>query len=221
MQRILFASFAFALAGSELTAAADAASSGKPTATEAPLVARMAADLSKRFPTPADAVKAGYMRYTAEDDTGAISYANRHWTSADLAHPSQLWYDVKGRLLGADVSVPATSSKTPPKAQFGFLPSRWQYFELHDHYVLRGAGGKDTYGGVGPKKIRGAGGDPNAPRAADLVKAGVVKKASDVRTAFLFPAVWDAAIWVIPNPSGAFAETNPNVTPSAAAKHEM
>jgi len=35
------------------------------------------------FPMAADAEKAGYVRYTSVDDTGAISYANCNWESAD------------------------------------------------------------------------------------------------------------------------------------------
>jgi hypothetical protein len=34
-----------------------------------------------RFPHDGDATKAGYVRYTEPDDTGAISYANQQWTS--------------------------------------------------------------------------------------------------------------------------------------------
>lgn len=54
-----------------------------------------------RFPHASDAEKAGYVRYTNEDNTGSISYANFSWTS-DPTHPSQLWYDKSGNLLGAD-----------------------------------------------------------------------------------------------------------------------
>ena len=197
------------------TFAADA--SGKPNATEAPLVASLAADLAKRFPTTAAAVAAGYLRYTDEDDTGAISYANRVWTSADLKHPSQLWYDAKGRLIGADFSVPATSKSDPPKAQFGFSADRWQHFYLHDHYGLVGPNGTTTYGAFGAKKIAAVGGDPTDPKPADVVKVGAAKSASDVTFVFAFPQIWDAAVWVIPNPDGAFAEKNPNVKPSAHA----
>ena len=37
---------------------------------------------------------------------------------------------------------------------------------------------------------------------------------SDVTTIFEFPTIWDLIVWVKPNPSGAFAEKNPNVHPS-------
>jgi hypothetical protein len=211
--------------------------SGKPTAAEAPFVAAMSADLSKRFATVADAEKAGYLRYTNEDDTGAISYANCKWSSVDAQHPSQLWYDAKGRLIGADFSVLiADSPKAPVK--WGVDPSRWQKFDpAHYHFALAGADGTPIYGalGVGPKG--GVGGEiertpgkpteikvPAAKAAlvkADLAKlspqavvdAGFAKSAGEVKFFFEFPALWDLIVWVVPNPSGAFAEKNPNVKP--------
>ena len=42
---------------------------------------------------------------------------------------------------------------------------------------------------------------------------GKVKSASLVKTIFDFPSVWDLIVWVKPNPSGAFADKNPLVTP--------
>jgi hypothetical protein len=191
----------------------------KPDASEASFVARIQADLNARFPTPEDARKAGYVRYTNEDATGAISYANRHWTSEDSKHPSQVWYDVKGRLLGADFSVLQSASPQAPSL-WGIAPSRWQKIPLHVHYSLLGASGP-TYGGMGAKKYAAAGGDPQYPDAAGVVKAGAAKHASDVRFTFAFPSIWDLTVWTLPNPDGAFAEGNPNVTPSATAKSAM
>src|SRR5579862_4992492 len=88
--------------------------SGKPSAAEAPFVQRVTADLNKRFPTPADAEKAGYFRYNNEDETGAISYADLNWDSS-AGQPSQLWYDVNGKLLGADYSIPISATSIPPR----------------------------------------------------------------------------------------------------------
>jgi len=188
---------------------------GTPTAAEAPFVARATAYLTKRYPTPAAAEKAGYVRYTDEDDTGAISYENGAWTSADAEHPSQLWYDVKGRLLGADYSVPL--SATPPNL-FGIDPSRWQTFHQHIHYGLHGPSGATTYGATGVGKITAAGGNPEHPTATDLVKAGIATSPGEVAFVFDFPAIWDLGLWVLPNPSGAFADANPNVKPVKPAK---
>ena len=181
--------------------------SGKPTAAETPFVEKVTADLTARFPTPEMARKAGYVRYTDEDNTGAISYANQKWTSIDAEHPSQLWYDVNSRLIGADFSVPVTS--TPPNL-FSVTPSRWQKFGAHVHYGLATATGS-TYGGAGEKVMTKGGATVAKPTKVALVKAGVAKKISDVRFVFPFPAIWDLGIWLVPNPSGAFAEKNPDV----------
>jgi hypothetical protein len=211
---------ALVVAASSFAAAQVPASlAGRPTATEKPFVDQVTVDLERRFPTTADAEKAGYLHYTEEDDTGAISYANRMWTSTDAAHPSQLWYDVHGHLIGADYSVLQKDSPTAPML-WGLMPSRWQKFGAHIHYGLTGPGGAVTFGEIGAKKFAAAGGNVENPTAADLVKAGVAKSASDVKFVFLFPSIWDVALWVVPNPKGAFSEDNPNVKPSKAA-HAM
>jgi hypothetical protein len=192
----------------------------KPLPGEVAFVQSQTKDLNARFATPADAEKAGYFRYNNEDETGAISYANLKWDSAtDLKHPqpSQLWYDVKGHLLGADFSVPLGMSKEAPHI-WGLDPGRWFRFRhAHVHYVLNG----DTnavYGhAVRATDFTKAGGDLNNPTAAPLVKLGKVKNASDVAKVFTFPAQWDTEIWVTPNPLGAFAEKNPLVKPSKHA----
>ncbi|GAC1302079.1 MAG: hypothetical protein NVSMB19_11000 [Vulcanimicrobiaceae bacterium] len=202
---LLAAAFTFpavAVAGEKL--------SGKPNDTEAAFVASVSADLTARFPTPDAARKAGYLRYTDEDDSGAISYANRQWTSKDPEHPSQLWFDAKNRLIGADFSVPLEGSK-PPEL-FGLRPERWQKFTPHAHYGLAGPTGT-IYGGVGQKTLEKTGGSVAHPTARALVAAGIAKKVRDVRFTFEFPAIWDVAVWVIPNPDGAFAEKNPDVKP--------
>ena len=64
---------------------------GPVSSAENAFVGSMTADLMQRYPTASDAEKAGFMRYTAEDETGAISYVNVHqWQSGDVHHPSQL-----------------------------------------------------------------------------------------------------------------------------------
>lgn len=192
-------------------------SSGKPSAAEMAFVTKVSADLNERFATPEAAVKAGYIRYTDEDESGAISYANREWTSRDAAHPSQLWYDTKGRLLGADFSVPKTSK---PPTLFGLQPARWQPLPAHVHYGLAGPGGT-LYGGAGAKTMTKGGASVGHPTAQALVAAGITKKAGDVLFTFTFPAIWDVALWVIPNPDGAFAEKNPDVKPVNPPKGKM
>jgi hypothetical protein len=217
----LFVLASFVAVAAPVLADAPATPVPSPNAAEAQFVAAIAVDLTKRFPTTAAAEKAGYKRYTNEDDTGAISYANLQWSSADPKHPSQLWYDAKGRLIGADFSVLQSASPSAPSL-WGVDPSRWQKFGDHVHFVLKNADGTLNYDhAIGAKKYAAAGGDPAHPTADGLVKAGAVKSAGDVAWVFDFPAIWDMIVWVIPNPSGAFADKNPNVTPSAKTKSSM
>ncbi len=183
-----------------------------PTASEAAFITAMQTDLNRRFATEAAGEAAGYFRYTNADDTGAISYANLHWASSDVHHPSQLWYDKDGHLLGADYSVLKTGNKRPER--WGIQSGRWSEFDEHIHYVTKdpktGALGYDKY--VDPVvKYVAAGGDPKHPDSAILVKMHRVASANDVVKIFDFPSIWDLIVWVKPNPSGAFAEKNPLV----------
>ena len=191
----------------------------QPQGTEVAFVQGIQKDLMARFPTAKDAEAAGYFRYGNEDNTGAISYANLQWQSADPQHPSQLWYDVHGNLLGADFSVLKSGSPQPPNL-WGVQPGRWVSFREHIHYILAGPNGTETYGATSAKKFAAAGGDPNDPKAATLVKMGVATSADAVKRVFLFPAIWDLIVWVKENPSGAFAEHNPLVVPSANAEKD-
>ncbi|MDQ2865013.1 MAG: hypothetical protein M3R51_02185 [Candidatus Eremiobacteraeota bacterium] len=199
--------------------AATAAPGPKPHGPEIAFVSSIQKDLMARFPTPADAEKAGYFRYTNEDNTGSISYANLQWQSADAKSPSQLWYDVNGNLLGADFSVLMTNSPKPPHL-WGINPARWQSFDEHVHYVVADTSAKETYGATSVKKFVAAGGSLTDPKAATIVKMGRAKDASLISHVFVFPALWDLIVWVKPNPNGAFAEKNPLVTPSANAEKD-
>ena len=193
--------------------------SPQPQGTEVAFVQSIQKDLNARFPTPADAERGGYFRYGNEDEDGAISYANLQWQSSDPKHPSQLWYDVRGNLLGADFSVLQSSSPAPP-VLWGVNFRRWTSFREHIHYILKGPGGTETYGATGAKKFAAAGGNADDPQAATLVTMGIVKDASQVKRVFLFPSIWDLIVWIKPNPLGAFAEKNPLVVPSADAEKD-
>ena len=197
-------------------AAADqnATYSGPTTAAENAFVLSIQRDLVKRFPTATDAEKAGYVRYTSEDDTGAISYANQHWQSTDIRHPSQLWYDKNGALLGADYSVLLANSPGRPQL-WAVNPGRWVEFDGHIHWVTKDpATGALTYDGWMPDaKFSQGGGDPEHPTAQALVTEKKAPDAASVVTIFHFPSIWDLIVWVKPNSSGAFANKNPSVTP--------
>ncbi len=220
--------------------ALSATSSGTPTpaptaappmsASERQFVDSVTKDLQSRFATTAAATAAGYFRYTNEDDTGAISWVNTKYWASDPQHPSQLWYDVNGKLIGADWSVLQSSSPQKPSV-WGISSTRWIDFSpAHVHFGVTTATGVQ-YGGAGPKSWAMSGGSLDHPTAADVVKLATMprwkvlkipppRSPSDVAFVFPFPAIWDLQIWLVPNPLGAFAEHNPNVTPSAAAKSQ-
>jgi len=215
------AAFIFALAA-PVSADQNPSYSGPQSATETSFVKSLQADLMKRFATAADAEKAGYVRYTNEDETGAISYANFRWASSDSKHPSQLWYDANGKLLGADFSVLYKAGDARPKL-WGVNPGRWFEFDEHIHWIGKDpTTGKVTYDNyVMADKFIAAGGDVKNPSADTLVKMAKVKAAADVTTIFDFPSVWDLIVWVKPNPNGAFANKNPLVHPTASTKSGM
>src|SRR4030081_3893977 len=102
---IALAPFAVSAADAPATPAAAPTAAPSPTASETVFLKKIMADLPKRYPNPEAANKAGYVRYTNEDETGAISYANtKAWNTTDPQVPAQLWYDVKGRFIGPDYS---------------------------------------------------------------------------------------------------------------------
>jgi len=208
-------------------AAAAATPAPAPNAAETAFLTKIMRDLPKRYPDPKAANAAGYVRFTNEDNTGAISYVNtKAWNTTDADVPAQLWYDVKGRLIGADFSVRRDADATPaPKSGrpslFGIDPKRMTTIGAHVHFVTCDkATGKCKYEQAISAKKYAAVGDVEHPTAEGLVKAGAVTDASTVRTVFLFPAVYDASVWVVPNPLGQFAEKNPNVIPSAGAEKD-
>lgn len=198
-------------------AAATKAPPDTPTAAEQPFVTQATQKLQQMYGTTAQASTAGYYRFTNEDNTGAISWVNtKYWTS-DETHPSQLWYDVKGRLIGVDYGAPWTDAKHPP-SKWGVIPGRWFEFEHHVHFGVRRPDGSVKFGGAEDAAWKKIGGDPDHPTAADVVKYGKAKHAADVAFVFPFEHVWDLEFWLVPNPKGVFAEKNPNVVPSNKMK---
>ncbi len=178
-----------------------------PSAAEQRFVAARLHELQAEYPTIAAAQRGGYFRYTDEDRAGIIAYANLRWQS-DEHHPSQLWYDERGRLIGADFSR-YVSDRTERPRLWGLSPDRWTHFIEHVHFGVRS--GRYRYGAVYVDSYRGAGGEPRHPTAHPIVRLGFAKNDRDVRFVFYFPEVWVASVWLVPNPLGAFADTNPNV----------
>lgn len=161
-------------------------------------------DLMARFPHASDAEKAGYVRYTTPDETGAISYANPQSWNSDPTHPSQLWYNANGDLMGADFAVPRPNNEPRPQL-WGINPGRWYEFNGHVHYVVKMPDGKMLYDQwTWNNNFTGAGGDINKPSAQTLVKLGKVPSADYVSTIFEFPTQWDLIVWLTPHPAGTF-----------------
>ena len=181
----------------------DATDFGPLSPSEEQFVASVKADLFARYPHAGDAEKAGYVRYTSPDDTGAISYANRKWSS-DPTHPSQLWYDASGNLMGADFSQLRPNNEPRPQL-WGVNPGRWYQFNGHVHYVVKEASGKILYDQwLWNADFVSLGGDLNAPSADIIVKAGKVPSADMIQTIFDFPTQWDLIVWLVPHREGAF-----------------
>jgi hypothetical protein len=219
---LAIALFPFAASAADApTPAAAPTAAPAPSAAETAFLTKVMRDLPQRYPNPAAANKAGYVRYTNEDRTGAISFVNtKAWNTTDPDVPAQLWYDVKGRLIGADFSVRRDANASPAHAApslFGIDPNRFGKIPAHVHYVTCDAMKKCAYGkAVGATKYAAIG-DVEHPTADGLAKVGAVKDPATVSTVFLYPAIYDVSVWVVPNPLGQFAEKNPAVVPSAHA----
>jgi hypothetical protein len=190
------------------------------SASEKTFVDSATRDLQARFSTTAAAAAAGYFRYNNEDSTGAISWVNTSNWKSDPRQPAQLWYDVNGRLIGADFSLPQADSATAPQL-WGVSTARWIKIEDHVHFGVKQADGSIKYGGYGAKSAAKIGASLSKPTAADVVKLGKATDASQVAFVFEYPAIWDLQLWLVPNPLGPFAETNPSVHPSKNAEKEM
>ena len=176
---------------------------GPVSASEQQFLASVKSDLLARYPHVADAEKAGYVRYTNPDDTGAISYANQKW-NADPTHPSQLWYDASGNLMGADFSVPRPNGEPRPQL-WGINPGRWYEFNGHVHYVVKEPNGKTLYDQwVWNADFVSAGGNLDHPSADTLVKLNRVPSADYITTIFEFPTQWDLIVWLQPHGADPF-----------------
>lgn len=184
---------------SPVSADEQATCSGPLSASEAAFVQNVTRDLTARFPHASDAIAAGYVRYTAPDDTGAISYANRQWTS-DPTHPSQLFYDTSGNLMGGDFSVPRPNGEPRPQL-WGVDPCRWFEFNGHVHYVIHDLNtGKMIYDQwIWNDDFVAAGGNLSNPSPDTIVKIGRVPSAAYIATIFELPTIWDLIVWVRPH----------------------
>jgi hypothetical protein len=184
-----------------------------PDAAERRLINAVTPELHARFATTQAASAAGYVRYTDEDQVGIISYTNLRWFADDPAHPTQLWFDARGRLIGADYTMRVQDQRHRPDV-WGLQSGRWAHFISHIHYAVREPDRTIRYGSVLDPTYRANGGDPAHPTAQPLVRLGLARRPSDVLLVFELPEIWIASVWLTPNPNGAFAESDPLVKPT-------
>jgi hypothetical protein len=184
-----------------------------PDPAERRFITAAGSDLHARFPTPRAAQIAGYVRYTDEDQDGIITYTNLHWFADDPRHPTQLWYNARGRLIGADYTMSVHDQRRRP-AVWGLQPGRWVHFIAHMHYAVREPDGTIRYGSLLNPTYLANGGDPAHPTAQPLVRLGLARRPSDVLLVFQLPEIWITSVWLTPNPNGAFADSDPLVKPT-------
>ena len=201
-------------AGAPALADSNPSIAGKPDAEEAAFVRSIQADLGQRFPTAVSAERAGYLRYTNEDDTGSISYGEPSVAVARRASPEPALVRrarsaARRRLLRfedqRDAAAPVGNSTGPLE-------------RIRRARALRRDRSRDRRASIRQVTSCRRHSSKRAAiferrPAATLVKLGLVKRTRDVSTIFLFPTIWDLIVWVKPNPSGAFADKNPLVSP--------
>jgi hypothetical protein len=191
-----------------------------PDPAEQRFIAAVGSDLHARFQTPQAAQTAGYVRYTDEDQDGIITYTDLHWFTDDPHHPTQLWYDARGRLIGADYTMPVHDQTQRP-ALWGVQPGRWVHFIAHMHYAVREPDGTIRYGSLLNPTYQANGGNPAHPTALPLVRLRLARQPSDVLLIFQLPEIWIASVWLTPNPNGAFADSDPLVKPTKGKRSRV
>ena len=184
-----------------------------PDPAEQRFISAVGPELRADFSKPSAAQAAGYVRYTDEDPDGIITYTDFRWFTDDPHHPTQLWYDARGRLIGADYTMPVPDQHKRP-AMWGLQSGRWVHFISHMHYAVREPDGTTRYGSLLNPTYKANGGDPVHPSAQPLVRLGIARRPSDVLLIFQLPEIWITSMWLAPNPNGAFADSDPLVKPT-------
>lgn len=192
-----------------LTGAAFAATSPPLTASEKAFVAKTSASLNAAYPTTATAKAAGFtMLFDTIGDDNTYDWTNMSFANVAPDHPNFLWYDRKGDLAGVDWEFPTSGNAPAPQlAAFPVLTARWVKIPEHVHYAYT-LNGKMKYGVAKATPALRTG-----TITADELRTNGAKLPKDAKLswAMYHPAVWDLAMWTVPNPNGPFAEKNPNV----------
>jgi hypothetical protein len=191
-----------------------AGASPTPTPTADPAEAAFIADVTKvlqaKYPTTQSASKAGYFQMTRLEDDGTAIWFNGQWGSAVSKYaPNFLWYDKNDKLAGLDYQYEVSVYPSPPgQSVYPVMPSRWTTIDAHMHLAYKLPDGT--------LKLRGAQALPNQtrdPTAAQLRAANLLPPGATLLWALYHPKTWDLGFWLVPNPTGPFADLNPLVKP--------
>jgi hypothetical protein len=192
-----------------LTQAAFAATSPPLTDSEKLFVANVSATLTGKYPTTASAKSAGFTMLSGSiDDDNTYDWTNMSFTGIAPDHPNFLWYDRQGHLAGVDWEFPTAANQPAPRlAAFPVQTARWVAIPEHVHYAYT-VNGTMKYGVTKATPALRTG-----TITADELRANGAKLPEDAKLvwAMYHPAVWDLAMWTVPNPNGPFADKNPNV----------
>lgn len=179
------------------------------TASEKAFVAKASASLNAAYPTTSAAKTAGFtMLFDTIGDDNTYDWTNMTFNNVTPDRPNFLWYDRHGHLAGADWEFPTSGHAPAPKlGAFPVLAARWVKIPEHVHYAYT-VDGNLKYGAAHATPALRTG----TITAAELRANGArLPEDAKLKWAMYHPAVWDLAMWTVPNPKGAFADKNPNV----------
>lgn len=186
-----------------------AATSVPLTGSEKAFVVKTSATLNAKYPTTATAKAAGFgMLFDEIGADNTYDWTNYGFSNVTPDHPNFLWYDRHGHLAGVDWEFPASGYASAPNIPaFPVRASFWVKIPEHVHYSYT-VNGKTRYGVAKAKPAL-----RTMKITADMLRANGARLPKDATLvwAMYHPAVWDLAMWTVPNPSGPFADKNPNV----------
>lgn len=187
----------------------------KPSATQAPLtdaetafVTQDSALLQGLYPTVAAAKAHGYIPLSARfDSSNTQIYTDLRFDDVTLDRPNFLWYDRSGNLVGVDYELRKSDYPKPPHlAIYPVQDLRWSPIGQHVHLAYRLHGQLKYAGGHATPALR-----KDHLTAAMLRRAKLLPPGATLVWASFHPAVWDLALWTVPNSNGPFADLNPAV----------
>jgi hypothetical protein len=177
--------------------------------SEKAFVTSASSSLGQRYPTAATAKSGGYSPLEgAMDSDKTYNWTDFTFTDVTPDHPNFLWYDRNGNLVGVDWELPKSQYPAAPHlAAYPVQAARWVTIPEHVHFAYT-SGGKTSYG-----VAKASAALRQSHITLQQLRASGAKLPADATLvwAMYHPAVWDLAMWVVPNPNGPFAEMNPNV----------